>query len=163
MLLRGPEYIGAKHSRLIAEQRHLSYHMTRANGYSEALGASSSKRLSRRHSRHNHVHAPVEMPIISSNRGHIGSSDGLLHLSFADMTPRRRGQSQDDRCPPPRYGRLDVKLYIRLTVLQSLLERMESRYGNTTTKWPQSKTISEKSSGRIWQIRYSFSYVEHSL
>ena len=117
MLLRGPEYTGAKHSELAAEQQHLSYHMTRASGCSEALGASLPRRPSRahRHSHLNHVHAPVKMPV-SSNRGDLGSSDAPLHLSPADSTLRRRGKSQDDPYPPPRYDGLGVKSYIRLTV-----------------------------------------------
>ena len=75
------------------------------------------------------------------------------------VTLRRRGKSQGRRYPLLWYDRLDFKQYGRQTVLQSRLERLKSRYGSTTTKWPQSKTISEGMSGVTWRIRYSFLYV----
>ena len=145
------------------EQQHLSYNTTRASGYSEALGTLSSKRRLarrvRRQSDHNHIHTPVEMSVPPTNPGHIGSSDAPLCLSSADSTARRRGKSQDNPCPPPRYDGLGVKSYMGLTVLQSLLERMKSRYGSTTTKSPWLKTILEDPIGGSWQIRYLYLYV----
>ena len=120
MLLRGPEYIGAKHPKLMAEQQHLSYHMTRAadtlKGWERCHpGADLTDTLTKT------TFAPQsEMPVFS-NRSDIGSSDALLRLLSADSAPQRRGKSQDDPYPPPRYDGLGVKLYIRLTVLQSPL------------------------------------------
>ena len=75
------------------------------------------------------------------------------------VTLRRRGKSQGRRYPLLWYDDLDFKQYGRLIVLQSRLERLKSRYGSTTTKWPQSKTISEEMSGATWQIPYLFLYV----
>ena len=34
-------------------------------------------------------HVPVEMPLLSTNRGHIGTSDAPLHLSSADSGPAK--------------------------------------------------------------------------
>ena len=44
-----------------------------------------------RHPDHNHVHVPVRMPILSTNRGHIGASDAPERLQFADFdSPKMR-------------------------------------------------------------------------
>jgi len=44
----------------------------------------------------NHGHVPVEMPILSTNRGHIGASDALLRPSSANSDPSktRKGSKQ---------------------------------------------------------------------
>jgi len=44
----------------------------------------------------NHVHVPIEMPILSTNRGRIGASDALLQPSSANSDPSktRKGSKQ---------------------------------------------------------------------
>ena len=94
---------------------------------------------------------PIQVALVRLTPYHIS------HMLIETL--RRRGQSQNRHFPLLWYDDLDVKQYGRLMVLQSRLERVKSRYGSTTTKWPQSKTISEETSGATWRIRYSFLYV----
>ena len=97
------------------------------------------------------VSPPIQVALVRLTVNHTS------HLLI--VTLRRRGKSQDRHYPLLWYDRLDFKQYARLTVLQSRLERLKSRYGSTTTKWRQLKTISEGMSGATWQIPYSFLYV----
>ena len=100
------------------------------------------RRLSRSCPNRNHAHVLVEMPILSTNRGHIGASDALLRPSSANSDPSKTRKES------------------RLLLSASSVRRCSTAFIHKVDAPPESLGKNEKS---IWEHYNEMAAVEDNI